>query len=69
MSYTPSSKQGKAAVARLGRTKATGGFNRISSGAAEEYESKGVSPKKAKEIGNAIAGKIYWAKVRQHQHP
>ena len=59
MSYTPETKQGKAAVKRLGRTKATGGFQKIENKAAKEYGSA--------DAGKRVAAAIYWKKVRAHQ--
>jgi hypothetical protein len=54
--HTPKTAQGKAAVKRLGRTKATGNFEAIESAAAKKYRSK--------TIGQKIAGAIYWKKTK-----
>jgi NADH dehydrogenase FAD-containing subunit len=53
---TPKTKLGKKAVARLGRTKKTGGFARIAKKAAKEYGSA--------DAGKKVAAAIYWKKVR-----
>ena len=34
------------------------GFNQVSNNIAQEYEKKGMSPAKAKEIGDATAAKV-----------
>lgn len=34
------------------------GFNKVSNNIAQEYEKKGMSPAKAKEIGDATAAKV-----------
>ena len=52
----PKGKRGKVAVKRLGRTKKTGGFNKIANKAAKQYGSK--------EKGRKVAGKIYWSMVK-----
>jgi len=48
----PTTKKGKAMVAKLGRTKKTGGFAKIAAKATKEYGSK--------ESGKRVAGKIFW---------
>jgi len=55
----PSTKRGRIAVKRLGRSKKTGGFARIARGAAKRYGSK-LSGKK-------VAGKVYWSMVRKRK--
>lgn len=37
-------------------------FAKLKWGVAKEYEKKGVSPKKAKEIGGAVAAKAWMAR-------
>jgi hypothetical protein len=54
----PKGKRGMAAVKRLGRTKATGGFAKIADKAAKEYGSK--------EEGAKVAGAIYWRMAHKH---
>jgi len=34
------------------------GFNKVSNNIAQEYEKKGMSPAKAKEVGDATAAKV-----------
>lgn len=53
----PKGKKGMAMVKKLGRTKKTGGFNKIASKAAKEYGSKAA--------GNKVAGSIFWAMVNK----
>lgn len=60
----PKGARGRAAVRRLGRNYKTGKFDKIANKAARSYEKKGVSPAKAKQIGKAVAAKVYWAKVK-----
>lgn len=55
----PKGKRGRVAVKRLGRTKKTGGFNKIARKATKQYKSK--------EIGNKVAGKIYWNMVKKRK--
>jgi hypothetical protein len=55
---TPKGARGRAAVARLGRTKKTGGFAKIE----RSVEAKGGS----KESAAKIAGAQYWNMVRKH---
>lgn len=55
----PKGKRGRAAVKRLGRTKKTGGFNKISKKAAKKYGSKAA--------GDRVAGAIYWKMVRKRR--
>ena len=45
-------------VAKLGRTKKTGGFERIANEAAAKYGSK--------EAGNRVAGSVFWNMVHKH---
>ena len=52
----PKGKRGKVAVARLGRTKKSGMFQKIAKRAAKRYGSI--------ERGKKVAGAIYWQKVR-----
>lgn len=59
MSTTPKTEQGRAAVARLGRTKKTGGFEKIANKAAAKYGSK--------EAGDKVAASVYWKMVKRHQ--
>jgi hypothetical protein len=54
----PKGKAGMKAVKRLGRTKATGGFDKIASKAAKEYGSKAA--------GDKVAGSIYWRMAGKH---
>ena len=56
MDTVPKTKQGKEAVARLGRTHKTGGFNKIENSAAKEYGSKAA--------GEKVAGAVYWKMAR-----
>jgi hypothetical protein len=55
----PKTKQGKAAVARLGRTKKTGGFAKIAKVAGAKYGSKAA--------GKKVAGAIYQKMVAAHR--
>jgi hypothetical protein len=48
----PKGAKGKAMVAKLGRTKKTGGFAKIANKAAKEYGSKAA--------GKRVAGAIFW---------
>lgn len=48
---TPKTKQGKAQVAKLGRTKKTGGFAKIAASASKKYGSKAA--------GKRVAGSIF----------
>lgn len=57
MNTTPGTKQGKAAVHRLGRTHKTGGFDKIANKAAKEYGSA--------EAGKKVAASIYWNMVHK----
>ena len=54
----PAGKKGLAAVKRLGRTKKTGGFDKISAKAGKAYKSKAA--------GNKVAGAIYWKMAKAH---
>jgi hypothetical protein len=54
--YKPKGKRGLAAVKRLGRTKKTGGFEKISESAARKYGSKAA--------GERVAGAQYWRMAR-----
>lgn len=56
MKMKPKGKQGKAQVAKLGRTFKTGGFNKITSSAAKKYGSK--------KIGQKVAGAVFQKMVR-----
>lgn len=56
----PKGAKGRAMVRKLGRTKKTGGFNKI----VKSVEARGGSESSAKKI----AGKIFWNKVKKHQH-
>ena len=47
----PKTKQGKAQVAKLGRTKKTGGFAKIAKSVGKEYKSK--------VAGKKVAGAIF----------
>lgn len=58
MKTIPKTKQGKAMVKKLGRTKKTGGFAKIAKSAAKKYGSK--------EIGKKVAGAIYQKMVKKH---
>lgn len=60
----PKGKKGRVAVKRLGRNYKTGNFNKIAKNVAKNYQKKGISKKKAEEIGKKVAGKIYWNKVK-----
>lgn len=53
----PKGAKGRAMVAKLGRTKKTGGFERIAEDAASKYGSK--------EAGNKVAGHIFWNMVHK----
>lgn len=55
----PKTKAGKKAVARLGRTKKTGGFAKIATKASKEYGSK--------EAGKRVAGAIYQKMVAKRK--
>lgn len=55
----PKGARGRVAVKRLGRTKKTGGFNKIAKKAAKQYGSK--------EAGKRVAGSIYQKMVRKHR--
>jgi heme oxygenase len=57
--YVPKTAAGKAAVKRLGRTKATGNFKKIASAAARKYGSVAA--------GKKVAGAIFWNKVKAHK--
>jgi len=54
---TPKTAQGKVAVARLGRTKKTGGFAKIAAKASKEYGSK--------TAGQKVAASVYWKKAKK----
>ena len=54
----PKTKKGKAMVAKLGRTKKTGGFAKIASSAAKEYGSKAA--------GKKVASAIFQKMVKKH---
>ncbi len=51
----PKGARGRAAVARLGRTQKTGGFQKIASKAGKEYGST--------EAGRRVAASVYWKMV------
>lgn len=55
----PKTKRGKAQVAKLGRTKKTGGFAKIAKKAAKEYGSK--------EVGKRVAGAIFQKMVKSRK--
>lgn len=55
----PKTKQGKAQVAKLGRTKKTGGFAKIAKKASKEYGSK--------EAGKKVAGSIFQKMVKSRK--
>jgi len=57
MKTVPKTPQGKAAVARLGRTTKTGGFSKIARTASKEYGSKAA--------GQKVAAAVYWSKVKR----
>lgn len=57
-SRKPKGKRGLVAVKRLGRTKATGMFEKIAKKAARKYKSA--------EIGRKVAGAIYQKLVRKY---
>lgn len=59
MATTPKTKRGKAQVEKLGRTKKTGGFNKIERKAEKEYGSK--------EEGKRVAGAIFQKMAREHK--
>lgn len=59
MGTTPKTEKGKEMVAKLGRTKKTGGFQRIADKAAAKYGSE--------EAGKKVAAKVYWTMVKRHQ--
>lgn len=52
----PKSAKGKMMVAKLGRTKKTGGFAKISAKATAKYGSK--------ERGDKVTGSIFWKMVK-----
>lgn len=54
---TPKTKQGKAQVAKLGRTKKTGGFAKIAAKAGKAYGSKTAGKKVAGAIFQKMAAK------------
>ena len=58
MLMKPKGARGRAAVARLGRTQKTGGFDKIANKAAKEYGSA--------EEGKRVAASIYWKMARKH---
>lgn len=53
----PKGKKGMAMVKKLGRTKKTGGFNKIASKAAKEYGSSAA--------GKKVAGAIFWKMAKK----
>lgn len=53
----PKTKQGKAMVKKLGRTKKTGGFAKIASAAGKKYGSKAA--------GKKVAGAIFQKMVQK----
>lgn len=55
----PKTKRGKAQVKKLGRTKKTGGFEKIEASAGKEYGSKAA--------GKRIAGAVFNKMVRMHK--
>lgn len=55
----PKGKRGRAAVKRLGRTKKTGGFNKIANKAGKKYGSSAA--------GKRVAGAIYWKMVKKRR--
>jgi len=57
MNTTPKTEKGKIMVARLGRTKKTGGFEKISQDAEKKYGSK--------EAGDRVSGSVYWKLVKK----
>ncbi len=60
----PKGKKGMAMVKKLGRNYKTGGFDAITAKVAARYQSKGKSSEQAEEIGQKVAGKIFWNKVK-----
>ncbi len=54
MKTIPKTKKGKAQVAKLGRTKKTGGFAKIAKSAAKEYGSKAAGAKVAGAVFNKM---------------
>ncbi len=56
MKTVPKTKRGKAQVAKLGRTKKTGGFAKIAARASKEYGSK--------KAGARVAGAVFNKMVR-----
>lgn len=61
MNTVPKTKKGKTQVAKLGRTKKTGGFSKIAKKAAEEYGSKEAGQRVAASVFN----KMVQAKLRK----
>lgn len=55
----PKGKRGRTAVKRLGRNYKTGGFEKIKNKAAKEYGSE--------EVGEKVAGSIYWNMVKKRK--
>ena len=43
------------------------GFNKLANKVTHFYESKGVTPKRAKKIGKKVAGKQYWKMKRKRK--
>jgi hypothetical protein len=54
----PKGARGRAMVRKLGRNYKTGNFEKIAMQAGRKYHSK--------KIGEKIAGKIFWEKVKKH---
>ncbi len=59
MNKIPKTVRGKAQVAKLGRTKKTGGFSKIVAKAAKEYHSAAA--------GKRVAGAIFQKMAKMHK--
>ena len=55
----PKGAKGRAMVHKLGRTKKTGGFNKIVSETEGKY---------GKSAAKKIAAKVFWNKVKKHEN-
>lgn len=53
----PKGAKGRAMVAKLGRTKKTGGFAKIANKAAKEYGSV--------QAGKRVAGSVFWKMAKK----
>ena len=63
----PKGKKGRAMVKKLNRNYKTGKFDEIAKKSAKQYQKKGMSKKKAEQIGKKVAGKVFWNKVKKRK--